>query len=52
VREHLLWFWVGNDYVNNEYANMESLAELGRQAVQRYHKRTRGLAPQGTPEGE
>ncbi|MDR2625860.1 MAG: hypothetical protein LBC37_05965, partial [Zoogloeaceae bacterium] len=43
VREHLLWFWVGNDYVNNAYANMESLAELGRQAVQRYIKEQEDL---------
>jgi hypothetical protein len=49
VREHLLWFWVGNDYVNNEYANMESLAELGRQAVQRYIKEQEDLYPKDAP---
>jgi hypothetical protein len=43
---------VGNDYVNNEYANMESLAELGRQAVQRYIKEQEDLRPKEPPEGE
>jgi hypothetical protein len=44
VREHLLWFWVGDDYAETD--NSQAIAELGKQAVQRYVEEQENLRSQ------
>jgi hypothetical protein len=43
VREHLLWFWVGDDYAETD---SQAIAELGKQAVQRYVEEQENLRSQ------